>query len=345
MPDYTVQRFRGGYALVHYVGTKRHRRQLESSDRPSAEAEARAIWEASDQSPITVGRVVSAYLDAKSETMHSIARRRDAWKAMRVFWEKVDPKRIDPAMCKAYRETRPVGDATVRLELGMLSTALGHAVKAGRLDKKPEMWLPPASERKTRHLTPAQFRRLLDGAVAPHARLYMLLGVFTMARPSALFDLKWSQVDFIRGVIDLNPAERRQTAKRRPVVPMGDMLRAALAEAFNARSSVYVIERGGKRIASIKKAFLAAGERSAVHATPYTLRHTGAVWAAEKGMPMAEIAQFMGHDDASTTSKHYARYSPDYLRGIAGSLESAFNDGAEVQTEPSAPVQIGAKSA
>ncbi len=339
MPDYTVQKFLGGFALVYRdEHGKRHRRRLDATDRQSATSEARALWEQADESPVTVGRIVNAYLDSKQETMASIERRRDAWKAMRSFWENVDPARIDSDMCKAYRKTRRAGDATVRLELGMLSTALGAAV-GNQIAAKPKMWLPPAPERKERHLTPQQFNRLLNGVVAPHAKLYMMLGVFTMARPSALLDLQWSQVDFIRNTIDLNPAERRQTAKRRPVVNMNAMLRADLAEAFEARDGVYVISRGGKQVGSIKKAFQAAGGRSGVHATPYTLRHTGAVWAAERGMPMAEIAQFMGHDDDRTTSKHYARFSPDYLRGVANALEDAFKSGMEVQTQPSAPVQ------
>lgn len=339
-PEYTVQRLRGGFALVYRdEDGKRHRRQLGATDRPSAEAEARKLWAGADQSPVTVGRIVKSYLDAKEiDGIHSIGRRKDAWKAMRSFWEKVDPNQIDAAMCRSYRASRPVGDTTVRLELSMLSTALGKAVTDKLIEAKPEMWLPPAAERKTRHLTPAQFKKLLAGTVAPHARLYMLLGVFTLARPSALFDLTWSQVDFIRGTIDLNPADRRQTAKRRPVVPMNGMLREALATAFNARTSIYVIERGGTKIASIKKAFQAAGERSGVHATPYTLRHTGAVWAAEQGTPMSQLAQMMGHDDDRTTQKHYARFSPEYLRGVANAVEAAFNEGVEVQSGPSAPV-------
>ncbi len=263
---------------------------------------------------------------------------------MRPFWENVAPMMIDPEMCKSYRAGRSVSDPTVRLELSMLSTALGKAVIDKHIPNKPPMWLPPAAERKTRHLTATQFKRLLAATVAPHARLYMQLGVWTMGRPSALFELTWNQVDFIRGTIDLNPADRRQTAKRRPVITMNTMLRAALADAFIKRTCNYVIERGGTKIASIKKAFQAAGERSGVHATPYTLRHTGAVWAAEQGTPMAEIAQFMGHDDDRTTQKHYARFSPEYLRGVAQALEDAFNAGDEVQTEPPAPVRRKVKN-
>jgi len=342
-PEYTVQRFRGGFALVHTpAGGKRQRRQLESTDRASAAAEARDIWDSSDKSPVTVGRIVGAYLSVKkADGMVTLGRRENAWKAMKPFWENVDPRRIDAQMCKDYRATRSVADTTVRLELSLLSSALGRAAADKNMPDivaKPPMWLPPAAERKTRHLTPGQFKKLLAGTVAPHARLYMLLGVFTLARPQALFDLCWQQVNFIRGVIDLNPPGRKQTMKRRPIVPMNGMLREEMAKAYSAATCDMVIERGGKKIASIKKAFKSAGDRSGVHATPYTLRHTGAVWAAEQGTPMSELAQMMGHDDDRTTSKHYARYSPEYLRGVAQAVEDAFNSNAEVQSEPPAPV-------
>jgi len=336
--EYSVQKLLDRFVIVYRDDDgRRHRIRLESKDRTSAEAEARKKWAEGDGTPLTVGRAVSGYLDLKeSEGMVTIERRRDAWKAMRSFWEHVDPAMVDAAMCRAYRDTRKVSETTVRLELSLLSSALGKALGKAA---KPEMWLPPAGIRKERHLTPAEFRKLQNAAIAPHAKLYMSLGVFTMGRPSALFELTWDRVNFIRGVIDLNPVGRHQTAKRRPVVPMGKKLRADLSTAWEARTCAYVIERGGKPIKSIKKAFLAAGARSGVHATPYTLRHTGAVWAAEGGTPMSELAQMMGHDDDRTTQQHYARYSPEYLRGVANTIEDAFNESEEVQSEPRAPVR------
>ncbi len=105
------------------------------------------------------------------------------------------------------------------------------------------------------------------------------------------------------------------------MVAVNDELLEALQEAHAARQSEYVVERGAKRVGSIKKAFQAASARSGVQATPYTLRHTGAVWAAEGGASMDELAQFMGHDDSATTSTHYARYSPGHLAGVANKVQ------------------------
>lgn len=203
----------------------------------------------------------------------------------------------------------------------MVSTAVKWARTAKYIAATPSFWLPATPEHKTKHLTHTQFENFFAGVVAPHARLYVLLGLFTMARPTAILELTWDRVDFDRGLIDLNPPGRKQTAKRRPVVPMNDELRKELSLAYKGRQCAHVIERGGKRVANIKKAFQAASARSGIVATPYTLRHTGAVWAAEAGVSMDELAQFMGHDDAATTSRHYARFSPGYLRKVGNAVQ------------------------
>lgn len=321
--EYTVQRFRGGFALVWWEGEgeerKRRRHQLEATDRQSAEAEARRVWEDSDDSPWTVERIMTAYL-ASIVDKPSHSRREDAWKAMRPFWQNVDPVMIDEPMARAYRASRPIADATARYELMQLSTALGWAAGEGKIPYRMPVWLPPVPDRKTRHLTRREFDQFFVGVIAEHAKLYVQLALHTVARPGAVLDLTWDRVDFMRGLIDFEPRGRVRTAKRRPVVPIGETLLPWLQRGFEARTCDYVIERGGKRVANIKKAFQAASERSGVHATPYTLRHTGAVWAAEAGVPMAELAQFMGHDDDRTTQKHYARFSPNYLRNVANAI-------------------------
>lgn len=316
MSEFTVQRLRGGYAIVWRENGKRRRWSLEATDRSTAEAEARAWWARETDAARTVGGIVTEYIAAREVAeIASTKRQRDAWKAMKSFWENVDPDRIDDAMCRKYAEGRKVGAATLRYELSMLSVALRHA------NKPKKVWRPAAPERQIRHLTHSQFERWYAEVKAPHARLYALLGLFTMARPTAILELTWDRVDFERGQIDLNPRGRRQTKKRRPVVALNDEALEALREAYKARQSEYVVERGAKPISNIKKAFQAASARAGIRVTPYMLRHTGAVWAAEGGASMDELAQFMGHDDSATTSTHYARYSPGHLRGVASKVQ------------------------
>lgn len=319
--EYTVQRLRGGYVIVYTNPETGRRRRitLDATDRIGAEAEARQRWRLGSRSEWTVGRIVTAYIDTLRErAAPSHPRAVDAWKAMRPFWQDVRPHLIDEPMCKAYDAQRRAGPATRRYELTMLSTAVRWAaLKAKVIETAPAIWRPANPPRKDRHLTRDQWRKFFAEVKAPHARLYMIIALSTCARPSAVLELTWDRVDFARGVLNLNPVGRLQTAKRRPVVPMSDVAKDALQAAYEARQSSYVIERGGKPVANIKKAFLAASQRSGIHATPYTLRHTGAVWKAEDGVPMEELAQLMGHEDVQTTFQHYARFSPQHLRRAA----------------------------
>lgn len=263
-----------------------------------------------------------AYIsDREADGIASTARQRDAWKAMKPFWNDVEPRLIDREMAQDYAKRRNMADATIRYELGMLSVALRWAVGKELIVKAPTIWRPEPPERRVRHLTRSEFERWFEHVKAPHARLYVELGLATMARPTAILELTWDRVDFERGTVDLNPSGRRQTRKRRPVVPLNDEALEALKTAYTGRQSQYVIERGAKKVGSIKKAFQAASARSGIHVTPYTLRHTGAVWAAEAGVSMAELAQFMGHDDSATTEKHYARFSPGHLRRVANAIQ------------------------
>lgn len=261
-----------------------------------------------------------AYIaDREADGIASTSRQRDAWKAMKPFWERVEPRLIDREMAQSYwaGPRRGRAAATIRYELGMLSVALRWAVDKELIGKAPTVWRPEADERKTRHLTRAEFERWFAAVKAPHAKLYVELGLATMARPTALLELTWDRVDFDRGTVNLNPSGRRQTRKRRPVVPLNQDALDALSEAYTGRQSQFVIERGAEKIKSIKKAFQAASARSGIHVTPYTLRHTGAVWAAEGGASMAELARYMGHRDSTTTERHYIQFSPDHLRKVA----------------------------
>lgn len=54
---------------------------------------------------------------------------------------------------------------------------------------------------------------------------------------------------------------------------------------------------------------------------PHDLRHSAAVWMAEAGISMDEIAQLLGHSDPGVTFKVYARFPPNYLRKAASALE------------------------
>lgn len=321
--DFSVQSFRRGFAISwRDQSQQRHRKPLVSTTRAGAEAEARQEWwRLQSERPWFVGDIVEAYIaDRASEGIASTQRQRDAWKAMAPFWAGTLPSVVDYEMGRDYAAWRNRSPGTVKTELNMLSVALRWASKRKLIDAAPTIWRPPADVAKVKHLERDEFERFFAAAHTSYVRLYIQLGLYTGARPTALLELTWDRVDLQRLQIDLNPAGRTQTKKRRPVLPISDGALAVLKDAYERRESRFVIHRAGKPISSLKKAFQAASRRSGVHATPYTLRHTAAVWAAENGVPMAQLAQFLGHVDSRTTERHYARYSPGHLRNVANSI-------------------------
>ena len=121
-------------------------------------------------------------------------------------------------------------------------------------------------------------------------------------------------------MIDLGKAASK--IKGRATVPMTDKIYDELLKAKGIALSNYVIEFHGDKVVRIDQAF-----RRRVRATPgledvtpHVLRHSAAVWMAEARVPMVEIAQYLGHTSTRITESHYARFSPDFLRGAASAL-------------------------
>ena len=320
--DYTLTRYRDVLAIMWHEDGRRHRHSLGTADRATAEAKARVFWQNRHikGEVNTVGQAVEAYLSGKAD-MLSIKRAQVAWKAARSYWDVLPIARVDVKVAQSYRLTRSHCRAiTVRNELAVIRAALNWCVKNKMLTVAPFVPMPPLPRSTVGHLSKAEFRLLLEGAKRPHVKLFLMLAVATGARTNALLDLTWDRVNFARGIITLNPIERIQTSKYRATIPMNGQIRAALLEAKEGALSDYVIEHGREKVGSIKRGFAGASDRSGIIATPHMLRHSAAVWMAEAGVPMTEIAQFLGHTDSRITERTYARFSPEFLARAADAL-------------------------
>jgi len=304
--------------VIHWIdGDGPHRVSLGTDDRPTAEALARDFWSRRTLTNTdTVGQIMRAWLDATADE-RGHKRAAQAWKAAAPFWCNVRPGLIDAAVCRSYAAKRNKAANTIRNEIASIRAGLKWAKV-----KPPEpLWMPAMPDSSIDHLTKPQFRKFLAGCGAPHVRLFAQLAMTTGARSTAMRELKWEQVDIDRRLIDLNPRGRRQVAnKGRATVPINDQLLPALIEAKAGAETAYVIEYHGGPIASIRKGFEAASKRSGVHCTPHMLRHSAAVWMAEAGKRMEEIAAYLGHKNILVTVKVYARFSPDFLRDAASAL-------------------------
>lgn len=183
-----------------------------------------------------------------------------------------------------------------------------------------------------------------------HLPLFILLGLYGGARKGAILDLRWPQVDLERARIDWSPPGRKQTAKRRSRIPIRRRLLTFLRYARRRGSDLGHVLAQTRTMTDgtlkttpygdVKKAFAAAVKRAGLlpHRpwtneegekireptpaemsayrqaiiTPHTLRHTCGTWMAQAGVPLWEIAGFLGHTVQRTTEL-YAHHHPDYM--------------------------------
>lgn len=331
MPDFTLQRVNGRFHAVWYdEGGRRHRRSLGTDRleqaRPAFTEFKRAFTLASQGAPAEIADIFAAYLaDREEEKKPAAPRIRDAWKRLSPVFGPLLPAQVTAGLCKDYiseREGAGASPGTIHVELGYLRAALRFArVKRGWIAAEPYVPMPRKPEPRDHHLTRDEARALIAAASMPHVKLFIILALATAGRSGALLGLTWSRIDFARRRIHLRDPQRPATLKGRAVTPMNAMAFEALMEAQGAALTPFVIEWGGKGVASVKKAVASAARRAGLSCSPHVLRHTAAVWMAEAGVPMEEIASYLGHSTMDTTRRVYARFSPDYLRAAARALD------------------------
>lgn len=226
-------------------------------------------------------------------------------------------RRMGAGGASRRKQPRPLSDSTLRRELLTLRAALRWAEKAEWIAAAPHVDAPPPGEARDRWLTREEADRLVAGARQLHIRAFIALALYTAGRAGALLELTWDRVDFERGIVNLGAG---QGNKKRAIVPLHPELRPVLSEAREARTSDRVIEHGGEAVASVKVGFRNAVTRAGLSGvTPHVLRHTAATWMAHEGVPMAEIAGFLGNS-AAVVERVYAHHHPDHMKRAAAAL-------------------------
>ncbi|MBY6003277.1 site-specific integrase [Salipiger bermudensis] len=325
MHEYRIGRLHDRFVVTWREEDGRRRRyRLEARTLEAAEAEARDIIlaQTARASELTVEAIWKAYSETVigrpvHESMEYTGRSVLPW------FGAFRPDQIAVQDCKAYiadRRRAGVKDGTIWTQLGKLRTCLNWAEKTGLIERAPYVERPNKPDPKERYLSRQEIQRLLETECAPHIKLAIRLLLSTAARVTAVLELTWDRVDFERRQINLRTGEGQR--KGRAIVPMTDSLRLALVEAKKAALSDHVVEWAGGPVNTIKKGFrTAALEAGLPDVSPHVLRHTAAVHMAEAGIPMDEIAQYLGHSDSRITASTYARYSPEHLRKAARALE------------------------
>jgi integrase len=270
----------------------------------------------------TVSAILDAYLDHKAP---KLARGGDSHKtnanALKAGLGVLRPAQLSNKGIERYAKERTLlgrSAGTIIRELKVLRASLNWAVVEKWLGQAPTFDMPvTAPPPRRRWLTQDEAERLIAGAQSEHVRLFILLALATGARRSALQELKWGQIDFVAKRIDLGQGTPN---KRRAIIPIDSTIIAALKDAAAIRTTDYVLEYRGHGGGNLKKAFARTAARANLNdVSAHTLRHTAATWMIAGGVPITEVARYLG-DTTDVIDRVYGHHALDYLERAAGVL-------------------------
>jgi integrase len=221
--------------------------------------------------------------------------------------------------------------ATVNRELALLRRMLNVAIGKGWLTgnnpfkhEGDKLITNAFEEKRERIITQAEENALLAACNAPkrgHLRAIIIAALDTGCRRGELLKLRWQDVDFETGLIQII-AFNSKTAKPR-IVEMTARLRVELerlkaeSRADDPKFRVF----GG--LESVKKSFVGARRDAGLPDLRFhDLRHTAATRLVQH-IPLPEVGRILGHQQPGTTYR-YVNANKDTARRAAAALD-AFN--------------------
>lgn len=192
---------------------------------------------------------------------------------------------------------------------------LGEALRLGETEGLP--WRVKAAGESAKHVAKPENRKtVLDPFAAAAIRLLL----FTGARLREILHLKWSEVDFERGIAFLSDSK---TGKK-PVYLSAPALEI-LGRLPRIAGNPHVIpgEGEGAPKADLKKPWQAVTEAAGLEGVRlHDLRHSFASFGAGASLGLPVIGRLLGHSQAATTHR-YAHLDVDPVRRAADTIGGA----------------------
>jgi integrase len=240
-------------------------------------------------------------------------------------------------------KARVVTEGGARRELEDLRAAVNMAIGDGLTREIVKVTLPGKSAPRDRWLTKKEAAGLVmrawrkkeiqkgvvtDRHCARHLARYLVVALRSGTRSGAVCSASFipeigrSWIELGRDDHDRPTAKFHRLAlgqkekgnKRYPTVPLPSQLAAQLWRWHHVDGQRYVVEWNGKPVKTTKRAFanlcyeMGFGDDVVRH----SLRHTAATWGMQAGVPVAELAGYLGMS-TQTLERTYGHHSPDHM--------------------------------
>jgi integrase len=232
---------------------------------------------------------------------------------------------VDRLRLKMLKKKSP---QTVKHVLGLLRRIINYGVQKQLCEGLNfTIQMPSVDNSKTEDLTTEQLQALLktiDKDKHPIAGPIMKMALFTGMRRGELFRLKWADIDFNRGFLNI----RNPKGGRDEKIPLNDAARELLESMERTSKFVFPGLRGGQRVnigKQVAKIRDDAGLRKDFRPL-HGLRHVYASMLASSGeVDMFTLQKLLTHRDPLMTQR-YAHLRDDVLKRAANLAGHLINE-------------------
>lgn len=249
-------------------------------------------------------------------------------------------RQITPPMIEEFKQERlktPTKHgnrrsfATVNNHLRILSKIFSLAVDSELLESNPCFRVKKlrTNNKRMRVLSVSEEQKLFESLMGNElVRDIVTTALNTGLRRGEIFHLKWFDLDFTRGLINIQ--ESKSGTKRS--VPMNETVKRLLISLKRKSEYVFPSPRTGGRLVDIKKAFRQAVDQAGLKDFRFhDLRHTAATRMADSGADVFTLARILGHSSIQMTAR-YAHATDSAIRRAVENLDVNFDFSNELVT-------------
>ncbi len=239
----------------------------------------------------------------------------------------MDTSKITPAEIMKWvlgLKGRGLANSTINNIIQLLKACFNWAYQLEIIGNNPAAKIKklPSIRQGDAPLSPQEMASLLEVCKQREDLLVVAFGLVTGMRPEEYTCLRWEDIDFKTGFVNVNKVAYYENGKRevragaknfyslRSVCISKDVLQV-LKAARRVSTSPFVFVSGrdfnyishSTLTARFRKALKMAGINR--HLRLYDLRHSCATFLAASGRPIKDVATFLGHSSPSTTLRFY----------------------------------------
>lgn len=292
---------------------------------------------------------LGVYLNYKKHVKHIVAGLGNVW------LQKLTPQQVQAFLTRKLEDG--LSPKYVREMLGVLRLALNNAVKWGYLSRNvcDLVTRPRVPKHEIAPLTLEQAQRFRQHIQGHRLEVLIMTAVVTGMRRGELLSLRWSDIDFKRGVLQvLHTVDRfagygyvegepKSAAGSRSIRLPGfllDMLKRHRAQQLERKSQVKRWEERDLVFPNLRGGYLhpnhmgeAFGQLLEEVGLPpirfHDLRHSAATILLAMGVNIKVIQELLGHSDIAITLRVYGHLLPSMQQEAVDKWEGAFSEKRE----------------